>query len=52
LEFFTAIDRLTSDPDLRQGLAAISDRLQADPGTVRAADLIERLAEQKQPILA
>jgi UDP:flavonoid glycosyltransferase YjiC (YdhE family) len=52
LELFTAIDRLTSDPELRERLAAISERLQTNPGTVRAADLIERLAEEKQPILA
>src|SRR4029077_15288648 len=40
-----AIDRLAGDPSLRERLAAVSGRLQATPGTVRAADLIERLAE-------
>jgi UDP:flavonoid glycosyltransferase YjiC (YdhE family) len=52
LEMFTAIDGLTSDAGLHQRLLAVSERLQADPGTVRAADLIERLATEKQPILA
>ena len=39
-----AIDRLLADRALAARLAALSARLQADPGTVRAADLIERLA--------
>jgi UDP:flavonoid glycosyltransferase YjiC (YdhE family) len=36
-----AIDGLVADDDLRERLAAVSSRLQAAPGTVRAADLIE-----------
>jgi MGT family glycosyltransferase len=40
----SAIDRLVSDRALHDRLAGISRRLQADRGTVVAADLIERLA--------
>jgi MGT family glycosyltransferase len=40
----SAIDRLVSDRALHDRLAGISRRLQADRGTVAAADLIERLA--------
>jgi UDP:flavonoid glycosyltransferase YjiC (YdhE family) len=39
-----AIDRLLADGDLRTRLAALSARVQASPGTVRAADLLERVA--------
>jgi MGT family glycosyltransferase len=39
-----AIDRLLADDGLRGRMAAISARLQASPGTGRAADLIERVA--------
>ena len=39
-----AIDRLLADRALRARLDAISARLRANPGTVRAADLIERVA--------
>ena len=39
-----AIDRLLADGDLRTRLAGISARVQASPGTDRAAGLIERLA--------
>jgi MGT family glycosyltransferase len=40
-ELPAAIDELVADDDLRERLAAVSSRLQAAPGTVRAADLIE-----------
>jgi MGT family glycosyltransferase len=43
-EMTAAIDRLLGDDVLHARLAAISTRLRANPGTVRAADLIERLA--------
>jgi MGT family glycosyltransferase len=43
-ELSTAVDRLLVDGDLRGRMAAIAKRLQAAPGTVRAADLIERVA--------
>ena len=39
-----AVDGLLADADLRRRMAAIAARLQAAPGTVRAADLIERVA--------
>jgi UDP:flavonoid glycosyltransferase YjiC (YdhE family) len=39
-----AIDRLLADGGVRTRLAALSSRVQASPGTVRAADLLERLA--------
>jgi UDP:flavonoid glycosyltransferase YjiC (YdhE family) len=45
-----AIDALLDDAD-RQGRAdAVAKRLQASPGTVAAADLIERLARTGQPV--
>jgi MGT family glycosyltransferase len=40
-----AIDRLLDDADLRRRLGEASRRLRERPGNVRAADLIERLAE-------
>jgi MGT family glycosyltransferase len=43
-ELGSAVDRLLADGDLRRRMAAIAARLQASPGTVRAADLIERVA--------
>jgi UDP:flavonoid glycosyltransferase YjiC (YdhE family) len=36
-----AIDRLTSDDDLRGRMRNVASRLQSSPGTVRAADLIQ-----------
>ncbi len=42
-ELTDAIDELLADRSLRARLAAISARLKADPGTIRAADLIERV---------
>jgi MGT family glycosyltransferase len=49
-ELTDAIERLTADADLRRRLHRLSARLQGSPGTVRAADLIERLAETKAPV--
>ena len=43
-ELSGAVDRLLADGDLRGRMAAIATRLQASPGTVRAAELIERVA--------
>jgi MGT family glycosyltransferase len=45
-----AIERLLADEPLGRRLAALSSRLKANPGTVRAADLIERLALTGEPI--
>jgi len=43
-ELLGAIDRLLADGQLAERLRRISARLQANPGTARAADLIERVA--------
>ena len=40
-----AIDKLLADKSLGRRMKAASARLQSRPGTVRAADLIEELAE-------
>jgi MGT family glycosyltransferase len=44
-EISGAIDRLLADRELHARLADASTRLQANPGNVKAADLIERVAE-------
>jgi UDP:flavonoid glycosyltransferase YjiC (YdhE family) len=49
-DLLAAIDRLTADADLAGRLRAVSTRLAADPGTARAAGLIERLAAERAPI--
>lgn len=49
-ELTGAIERLLADAALHERLAGIAARLQANPGTVRAADLIERLARTGQPV--
>jgi MGT family glycosyltransferase len=45
-----AIDRLIADRALGERLGAIAKRLQAKPGNQRGAELIERLAETRQPV--
>jgi MGT family glycosyltransferase len=45
-----AIERLLGDERLHARLAALSARLQGVPGTVRAADLIEQVAERGEPV--
>ena len=49
-ELTDAIDELLADVALKRRLAAISARLRSNPGTVRAADLIERVAQTGQPV--
>jgi UDP:flavonoid glycosyltransferase YjiC (YdhE family) len=49
-ELTGAIDELLADPALGTRLAAVSARLKANPGTTRAADLIERVARTGQPV--
>jgi MGT family glycosyltransferase len=44
------IDRLLQDRGLLERLGSLARRLQASPGTARAADLIERLASEHQPV--
>ena len=46
-ELTTAIDRLLADAPLRERLRQASSRLQARPGTQRAAELIEQVAAAK-----
>jgi MGT family glycosyltransferase len=47
-----AIDRLLADTDLDQRLERMSQRLQGDPGNQRAARLVERVAETREPATA
>jgi UDP:flavonoid glycosyltransferase YjiC (YdhE family) len=49
-ELLEAVDEVLADRPLRERLAAVSSRLQAAPGTERAADLIERVARERRPI--
>ena len=49
-ELLGAIDELLCDTALRLRMAAIAARMQSTAGTVRAADLIERLAVTGQPV--
>jgi MGT family glycosyltransferase len=49
-ETSSAIDRLVDDRGLHARLAEASQRLQANPGNVKAADLIERVAEAGEPV--
>jgi MGT family glycosyltransferase len=50
-ELLDAVDALVADEALHARLADLSTRLQANPGTVRAADLIERVAVSGEPVL-
>jgi MGT family glycosyltransferase len=49
-ELSAAIDRLIADQGLGERLEEIAQRLQANPGSERAADLIERVATTGEPI--
>jgi MGT family glycosyltransferase len=46
-----AIGRLASDDALAERMTATASRLQANPGTERAAELIDRLATTGEPVL-
>ena len=48
-EFLGAVDRLLADGPLRARLAGIAARLQAEPGRVLGADLIEQVVRTGQP---
>ncbi len=50
-ELTDAIARLLADDAVGKRLAQVSNELQASPGTDRAADLIERLANEKAPVI-
>ena len=47
-----AIDRLLADRGLHDRLGRMAQRLQGDPGNERAAGLIERLAQTREPVTA
>ncbi len=49
-ELTDAIDDLLANDALAGRLAAVSKRLKANPGNVRAADLIERVARTGEPV--
>ncbi len=49
-ELLGAIDRLVADESLRARMRGIAERVQADPGTVKAAGLIERVARDGAPV--
>ncbi|MCC7024929.1 MAG: glycosyl transferase, partial [Thermomicrobiales bacterium] len=50
-DFLAALDDLLTDEARVACMAGIADRLQANPGPVKAAGLIERLAIEKAPIM-
>ncbi len=49
-ELAGAIDRLLADDRVRDRMAPIAAAAHAAPGTVRAADLVERLARKRAPV--
>jgi UDP:flavonoid glycosyltransferase YjiC (YdhE family) len=49
-ELSGAIEHLLANVALSERMAALAHELQASPGTVRAADLIERLARGREPV--
>ena len=51
-ELTGAIDSLLGDGALRERMAAMSARIKASSGTVRAADLVERVARTGEPVTA
>ena len=51
-ELTGAIERLLGDRALAERLAAMSARIKSTSGTVRAAELIERLAATREPVAA
>jgi len=46
-----AVEAVLTDQPLRERVAAAGERLRASPGTVTAADLIERVAVTGEPVL-
>lgn len=50
-ELQDAIDDLLANKQLRQEMKEFSQKLQANPGTAKAADLICRVAETQEPVL-
>jgi MGT family glycosyltransferase len=50
-ELSDTIERVLADTNAHARLRAVSATLQANPGTVRAADLIERLSRDQAPVV-
>lgn len=51
-ELIGPVDRLLADESLRSRMRANAEVIRADPGRVRGADLIERIAETGEPVTA
>jgi UDP:flavonoid glycosyltransferase YjiC (YdhE family) len=51
-ELTRAIDELLGDRELATRMGTMSARIKSASGTVRAADLVERLATSKEPVAA
>ena len=51
-ELADAVNRLLADDDLTARMATVAAAVQAEPGRVKGADLIERLARTGEPITA
>jgi MGT family glycosyltransferase len=51
-ELIATVDRLLGDDDLRARMRANAAAIRADPGHVRGADLVERVAETGEPVTA
>jgi UDP:flavonoid glycosyltransferase YjiC (YdhE family) len=51
-QLVAALDRVLADEELRARCAAAGERLRRRPGTVLAAELIERLARSREPVLS
>jgi UDP:flavonoid glycosyltransferase YjiC (YdhE family) len=51
-ELTGAIDKLLGDRSLAERMAAMSARIKSTSGTVRAADLVERVAETGEAVTA
>jgi MGT family glycosyltransferase len=52
VELAAAVDRVLSDDGLRTRCAAAGERLRRRPGTAVAAELIERVAATREPVLS
>ncbi|HZL64404.1 MAG TPA: nucleotide disphospho-sugar-binding domain-containing protein, partial [Thermoleophilia bacterium] len=50
-ELAATVDRLLADKELKARLGAVAGALQRQPGSVKGADLIERLALTGEPVL-
>jgi UDP:flavonoid glycosyltransferase YjiC (YdhE family) len=50
-ELTSAVNRLLADEDLRARMRGEAKEIQADPGRIKAADLLERLAVAGEPVV-